>query len=402
MEHQPYIIQVSGASDAVGLMSQIGVADEGIRIMAPAVPGQLARVDGLMPADAAILKQEALAVDADTALPADAYHLQGSSCSALILAGDTQIAALAQRLAAHGGGMARLGKALEEAATNRGRVISGELQLPRCLGDAGWQVMGIVNVTPDSFYDGGRHDSVEAAVEHAEKMAAAGAGIIDVGGESTRPGAGGVSESEELRRVIPVIEGIASRLDVPISIDTSKAAVARKAIEAGAVMVNDVTGFEGDPEMAGVVADEGCAVCIMHMQGTPGHMQDDPHYEDVVGELMTYFDERIRWAAKRGIEPGNIIIDPGIGFGKKLEHNLVLLRHLDAFACLGQALLLGVSRKSFIGMVMEDMEADRLPGTIAANVSAFRKGARVFRVHDVAENLQALKVESATLGRTDA
>ncbi len=396
MDRTPYIIETSSASDASALMAEIGVAAEGIDIMAPAVPGQLARVDGLEPHEAVILKQEALALGGDAALPTDAYHLQGESCNALVMATDAQLTGLGERLALHGGVLADLGSELLEAVENR-RRLDGDTGLPRALGDGPWLVMGILNVTPDSFYDGGRHAATDAALEHAMAMADAGAGIIDVGGESTRPGAGAVSERQELDRVLPVIEGLVSRLDRPISIDTSKAGVARRALAAGATMVNDVTGLGGDGEMAAVVAEHGCPVCIMHMQGSPRDMQDDPRYDDVVGELVDFFHRRIEWAAAQGIARENIIIDPGIGFGKTLEHNLILLRRLDAFRSLGQPLLVGASRKSFIGMVTGDMSADRLAGTIAANVQAYGKGARIFRVHDVAANLQALRVAAAAM-----
>lgn len=395
MDRLPYIIEIESAADAATLMAELGVAAEGASIMAPAVPGRMATVEGLSPQDAVILKQEALSLGGDAALPADAYHLQGGSCRALVMATQSQLESLGQRLALHGGELAALGSRLVAASANLERARSGSTGLPAALGEGPWQLMGILNVTPDSFYDGGRHEGAGTALDHASRMAAAGAGIIDVGGESTRPGAGAVSEKEELSRVLPLIEGITSRLDLPVSIDTSKAGVARRALEAGATMINDVTGLAGDERMAAVAAEHGCPVSIMHMQGEPGNMQEDPRYEDVVGELVEFFHRRIQWAEEQGIERDNIIIDPGIGFGKNLEHNLLLLRRLDAFLGLGQPLLLGASRKSFIGMIMDDMSGDRLVGSIAANVGAYHKGARLFRVHDVAENLQALRVAAA-------
>jgi len=256
--------------------------------------------------------------------------------------------------------------------------------------------MGILNVTPDSFHDGGSYLAADAAVSRARAMAAAGAGIIDVGGESTRPGAEKVDPDEELGRVIPVIEAIAAGLEVPVSIDTSKAAVAREAIKAGAAMVNDVTALRGDSGMATVAAEAACPVCLMHMQGEPGTMQKEPYYDDVIAEISAFFEERVEHALANGIRRENIILDPGIGFGKKLEHNLLILRHLDRFLPLGLPLMIGVSRKSFIGMIMGDGGAgERLPGTIATSVLAWQKGAQVFRVHDVAENFQALKVAEA-------
>ena len=259
-----------------------------------------------------------------------------------------------------------------------------------------WVIMGILNVTPDSFHDGGRYLGADAAIERAREMAAAGAGIIDVGGESTRPGAGRVTVDVELRRVIPVIEAIAGDTDIPVSIDTSKSEVAAAALAAGAAMINDITALRGDSGMAAVAAGAGCPVCLMHMQGDPASMQENPGYDDVVGEISAFFRERIEWAVTEGVRRENIILDPGIGFGKKLEHNLAIIREFERFLELGQPLMIGVSRKSFIGMIMDGAGTeDRLPGTLAMNVMAYHSGARIFRVHDVAENFQAIRVAAA-------
>jgi dihydropteroate synthase len=273
---------------------------------------------------------------------------------------------------------------------------SSEIHLQEALGRELWLVMGILNVTPDSFHDGGRFADVETAYIHARVMAAEGAAIIDVGGESTRPGAASISLKEELDRVIPVVEAIVGEHGVPISVDTCKAEVARQALKAGAAMINDTTALRGDEDMAKVVAEFGCPVCLMHMQGTPRNMQADPRYTDVVGEIAEFFQERIEWAVSHGVERDNIILDPGIGFGKKLEHNLAIIKHLDRFLSLDQPLLIGASHKSFLGAIAGDPGTeDRLFGTIATTVLAYQKGARIFRVHDVAGNVQALKVAVA-------
>lgn len=401
MNDVPYITEIESGRDAAGMMADIGVAEEGIRIMASSVPGQVAHVGEMRPEEAAILKQEALSVGGDAALPADAYHLRGKRCRVLVLATGSQLESLADKLAPHGGSLADLGAKLAAASANLERARSGDVGLPGALGESLWQLMGILNVTPDSFYDGGRYASTEAAVEHAAAMAAEGAAIIDVGGESTRPGAASVGEERELSRVLPVIEGIATKLELPVSIDTSKAEVARRALESGATMINDVTALSGDRRMAEVAAQFACPVCLMHMQGSPRDMQERPRYRDVVGDLVDFFHQRIEWAREQGIERENIIIDPGIGFGKTLAHNLALLRRLDAFLSLGRPLLVGASRKSFIGMIMDDMERDRLAGTLAANVQAYSKGARIFRVHDVAANAQALDVAAAIRQRQE-
>jgi dihydropteroate synthase len=256
-------------------------------------------------------------------------------------------------------------------------------------------VMGVINVTPDSFSDGGEHLDPAAAIAHGLTLAADGADMIDIGGESTRPGAQPVTLEQELARVIPVIEDLAERTSVPISIDTMKAEVARRAIAAGAAFVNDVSALRHDPEMAAVVRDAGVGVCLMHMQGTPRTMQDDPRYDDVVAEVSEFLTERVGFAESQGIDQALICIDPGIGFGKTIEHNLTLLRDLDRIAALGPPVLVAVSRKRFLGQITGRAEKQRVAGTVAANLEAFRRGAWMFRVHDVAPNREALDVAAA-------
>jgi dihydropteroate synthase len=272
----------------------------------------------------------------------------------------------------------------------------------------GFRVMGIVNVTPDSFSDGGAFLEADAAVEHGLDLAGEGAGIIDIGGESTRPGADPVSEQEELRRVIPVIEELAAATTAQISIDTSKAAVAAAALRAGASLVNDVSAFRGDPAMAAVVADSGAECCLMHMLGEPRTMQraGGPEYKDVVDEVRAFLEERMRFATREGVSEDRIMVDPGIGFGKTVAHNLELLRRLDELGELGRPIVIGTSRKSFLGRIAADAAGlaepldarHRLAGTIATNVLALERGARVFRVHDVGPVREALAVAAATLG----
>ena len=259
-------------------------------------------------------------------------------------------------------------------------------------------VMGVINVTPDSFSDGGDNLQPGVAVEYGLELERAGADIIDIGGESTRPGAEPVPLDRELQRVIPVIEGLRERSEVPISIDTMKAEVARRAIEAGAGFVNDVTALRHDPNMAGVVAEAGVPVCLMHMQGTPRTMQNDPRYTDVVAEVSEFLLERAGYAEAAGIDRGAICIDPGIGFGKTIDHNLTLLRDLDRIAGLGYPVLVAVSRKRFLGQITGQAEKQRVAGTVAANLEAFRRGGWMFRVHDVAPNREALLV-AAAVGR---
>jgi dihydropteroate synthase len=260
-------------------------------------------------------------------------------------------------------------------------------------------IMGVVNVTPDSFSDGGRYLDAGAAIAHGLQLEAEGATILDVGGESTRPGAAPVPEAEELRRVIPVIEGLlGAGSRAQISIDTSKSGVAVRALAAGASLVNDVTALRGDPKMAGVVADAGADCCLMHMLGDPRTMQRDPHYDDVVNDIKAFLEERTAFAVRAGIELERILLDPGIGFGKTVEHNLELLRRIDELVALGRPVVIGTSRKSFLGRLTgrEDPD-DRVAATVATNVLAYERGARVFRVHDVAPVRDALTVTAATV-----
>jgi dihydropteroate synthase len=259
------------------------------------------------------------------------------------------------------------------------------------------KLMGVVNVTPDSFSDGGLYLDRDLAIEHGEELARAGAAILDVGGESTRPGAEAVSLEEELRRVEPVIAGLAGG-EATISVDTSKAAVAVAALDAGAGIVNDVTALRGDPEMAALCAERDATVVLMHMLGTPRTMQRDPVYEDVVEDVKAFLSDRVEVALAAGIGEERIWLDPGIGFGKTAEHNLELLRHLAELRELGRPLVIGTSRKSFIGRVDGSDAGERLGGTIASSVLAAAEGAEVLRVHDVAEVGQAMAVAGAILG----
>jgi dihydropteroate synthase len=255
-------------------------------------------------------------------------------------------------------------------------------------------VMGVLNVTPDSFSDGGRYADPEAAVERALRMAEEGAAVIDVGGESTRPGAAPVSAAEELGRVLPVIGRLAGRLAVPVSIDTSKPEVMREAVAAGAGMINDVRGFEA-PGALEAVAGTGAALCLMHMRGDPRSMQDDPRYADVVGEVRDYLSTRLAACAAAGIAAGRVCVDPGIGFGKRPEHNLALLATLDRLAPAGIPVLVGVSRKSLVGIITGRPPGERLAGSVAFAALAVLRGAAIVRAHDVAATVDAVKIADA-------
>ena len=253
-------------------------------------------------------------------------------------------------------------------------------------------LMAIVNVTPDSFSDGGKYLSVDRAVEHAMQLVSDGADILDIGGESTRPYSDPVSASEELDRVVPVIERLVKETDIPISIDTSKASVARAAVEVGAEIINDVTGLEGDPEMLSVAAETEAGVCAMHMQGTPQTMQDDPQYGDVVAEIAEYLRQRKEALLTAGITSGKICLDPGIGFGKTHQHNIELLNRAEEFLSLESPILIGHSRKGFIGKLIGDKESERDSGTLAISLLMASKGMHIVRIHEVAATRRALDV----------
>jgi dihydropteroate synthase len=261
----------------------------------------------------------------------------------------------------------------------------------------GPRIMGILNVTPDSFSDGGEWFDFDEAVQHGRTLVAEGADILDVGGESTRPGAAPVALDEELRRVVPVIR-VLREVGAQLSVDTMKLTVAEAAVEAGATFVNDVTAFRHEPELAGFVADHGCDCCLMHMLGEPRTMQDDPRYDDVVDDVRAFLEERAEFAVGEGVREERIMVDPGIGFGKTLDHNLELLRRLDEIVAVGFPVVVGTSRKSFLGRLTgrEDPH-DRIAATVATTVLALERGAAVFRVHDVAPTKDALTVATATL-----
>ncbi len=288
---------------------------------------------------------------------------------------------------------------LHPAAGNRARAEAGQFVL--AIGGRHFDlsrqtlVMGILNVTPDSFSDGGRYLDKDRAVAHALRMAEQGADIIDIGGESSRPGAAPVSEAEETRRVVEVIEAIGKRIDTPLSIDTYKAGVARRAVEAGAALINDISALTFDPDMAPLAARLSVPVILMHIKGTPRDMQKDPRYTDLIGEIRGFLDRAVRRATEAGIDPEQIIIDPGIGFGKTAEDNLTLIGHIRDFFDLGRPVAIGASRKSFIGALTRKPADDRLCASIGAAAAAVLLGAHIVRVHDVAETRDALAVVDA-------
>jgi len=374
----------------------LGNTTQGAEILSSKGKVFLFELDGIDTRAANILKQDAISVGGDCAVPRKASSFEKGYWKVLLVVNGRELDKLTEKLEKQPFGLRELSLKLRETLKNylkdsftlsyRGR----ELPLSEPV------VMGILNATPDSFSDGGKYTSLDSAVKRAEEIISQGGKIVDVGGESTRPGAPPVPLEEELRRVIPVIREIRKKLgdNFFISVDTYKAEVARQALLEGADMVNDVSALRFDPKMAEVVSSFGCPVVIMHMKGTPRDMQKNPHYEDVVSEICDFFEERISFALERGVSRDKIILDPGIGFGKRLiEDNLCILKRFSEFRVFGLPLLIGASRKSFIGAItgVENPE-DRLAGSLGAIAPAFYGGAKIFRVHDVKETFDFLKL----------
>jgi dihydropteroate synthase len=375
------LVELQTESDSIAACAAIGrsVVDPNLRGWAALLPGEPRMLhERLRQSGVAVLRGErgALALGSSSQL----WSAARSLADALE---DGRARALLVELRTRAGHV--------EAARPRWRLPRSQLPEGRVL------VMAILNVTPDSFSDGGKHSAPDAAIEHGLRLAAEGADLIDVGGESTRPGSQPVPADEELRRTLPVVRELARRSGVPISIDTTKAEVARAAIDAGAEVVNDVSGLQRDPELAAVAAREGAALCLMHSRGTPQDMQQRASYADLLGEVHDELQEALRRALEGGVPVEAIALDPGLGFAKTAEHNLLLLRRLRELTQLGRPLLLGASRKSFLGRLSGKPAAERVTGSIAAAAVAALHGASVVRVHDVAATREALAVVDAVI-----
>ncbi len=382
-------------------LERIGADPAGVARMIDKAGFLAIRVEGLRAPAANILKQEMLSLGADAAVARGVVNGSVDRSDALILGTRKQVRRLVRKLRPQPFGLKALAAELQELLARdeprEFRWHGGVLRL-----DGRPLVMGILNVTPDSFSDGGDYFDREAALDRALQMVDEGADLLDVGGESTRPGAPPVSQEEEERRVVPVIEHLAHRVGVPISVDTYKAAVARRAVEAGAALVNDVSGLRMDPAMAGTVAALGAGLVVMHMRGDPRTMQSDTRYADLVGEIFKALEESVDRAVEAGVDRARVWVDPGIGFGKSAEQNLVLLRRLGEFRSLACPVLVGASRKSFIGRTLgiEDPK-DRLEGSLAAAVVAVWNGARILRVHDVRATRRAADLAWAASRATE-
>lgn len=388
-------INVSSVERSRAEMSRIGVDAAGIRIMLPKQFHYNLKVEGLMPAQANVLKQDMLSIGGEAAVARGAASCSIETTGAVVSGTMRQIDALVEKLALQSFGLPEVARALRGALVNlqkTGHVVASRTRL--------WEtgrrtlIMGILNVTPDSFSDGGRFIEPEEAVAQGLRMVEEGADWIDVGGESTRPWAEPVSADEELRRVMPVVQALAKK-GVAISIDTMKASVARAALESGAEIVNDVSAMSADAAMAGVCREFNAAVILMHMRGTPKTMQYDAEYDDIMGAVFANLAERVEFALRRGIGGDKIIVDPGIGFGKSVDGSLALLKNLGELRSLGLPILVGASRKSFIGKVTGQDAGGRLLGTVAAHTAAILNGAEILRVHDVAGAVMAARVTDA-------
>lgn len=421
MARRVRLLKLSEAKDVVREMELIGTDKPGISLMAPKQFFYNFKVTELTAAQANILKQEMLAVGGECAVSKGTVACTIASTDALISGTQKQYGRLTKKLKGQPYGLTEIGAFIKEALVNITRDhidLKGRTRTWRLSGTT--LIMGILNVTPDSFYDGGRYKDLDAAVSHGLRMAEEGADIIDVGGESSRPGADVVSEAEEIRRVVPVVEEL-TRRGVAVSVDTVKSRVAEESIKAGAEVINDISALTADKSMASVAGESGAGVILMHMRGTPKTMQADTVYKDLMGEVYGYLTGRMEHAISSGIAEESIALDPGIGFGKDAGSSLELIARIGEFTTLGRPILLGASRKSFIGKVLaqkgvlpdeeaEEEEASeeagegvsrgkatdaRLSGTIAANVAAILGGASILRVHDVKSAVESAAVADA-------
>lgn len=395
----PRIILIASPEDAALEMRKIGVSEGGIRAMAGKARTIVVKIVGASVPVGHILKQQMLSLGGDAAVARDVLTHSVDTTDVLLMGTRTQLAELCRKLSYQPFDLPALG---EEIATLVERFDSGGPRDFRARGAtldlrARVHIVGILNVTPDSFSDGGAYMRPTAALEHALSMVRDGADIIDVGGQSSRPGSAPIPEEEELKRVVPVVARIHEEWPGPVSVDTSRARVAEEALKAGASIVNDITAFRGEPEIAEVTARYEAACILMHMRGTPETMQDSPAYGDLVGEIAAFLGAAVERARQAGVGEDQIAVDPGIGFGKTTEHNLEILNRLPELAVLGKPVLVGPSRKSFIGNVLDLPVGERLEGTLAAVAYAVAQGARLLRVHDVRPSLRAARLVEACL-----
>lgn len=396
MRHCTRIVEIKDLEDARDVLGRIGCHDEGINIMAPKCIYRCINVRNVDTRAANIIKQEMLAKGGEAAIGMNALCLDRGITDLILMGREKDIIITAEKLRRQFFGTQEIAEEIEKV------LMSRDAELKFKFGGKIWDmkkkfyVMGVLNITPDSFSDGGKFLDPDIAAEHAIFMEEMGADIIDIGGESTRPGSDRVSIEEELRRVLPVLKRLQGRINIPISIDTYKPEVAQKCMKYDVSIINDITGLSND-KMIEISKDNDCGVIIMHMKGTPKNMQRNPHYDDVIGEIYKFFCERIEKAVNRGLTLENIMIDPGIGFGKTLNHNLSILKNLREFCSLGRPVMVGTSRKSFIGLTLDLPVNERLEGTLATSVIALMNGARMVRAHDVKEMRRSADIAFAIM-----
>ncbi|MBI5183695.1 MAG: dihydropteroate synthase [Nitrospinae bacterium] len=378
-------------------MERIGVDPHGIESMAPKALFYTIKLEGVESPAANILKQEMLSLDGDAAVARGVIDHSVDQSDVLLIGSVKNLRRLIQKLKNQPFGLDTISQEIEDVLTNvtEGRDLT--LSCGKYTLDLNKRVhiMGILNITPDSFYDGGRFLRLEDALSGAEDMVKEGADIIDIGSESSRPGADPISVDEELRRILPVVKALVRKLDIPISVDTYKSPVAKAVLDEGASIINDISGLKFDEDIAGVIAGYDAGVVIMHIPDRPKTMQENPHYESLFSEIISYLRSSIEKGIANGIKPDKFIIDPGIGFGKRKGDNLQILKNLSEFKSLGRPLLIGISRKSFIGEILNLPVEERLEGTLAASAVGVLNGANILRVHDIREVSRVVRIVDA-------
>jgi dihydropteroate synthase len=388
-------LHITNANEAIYQIREVGVDPTGVRLMEGKTLHFNLKMEEIDPRTANVLKQEMLSLGGDVAVDRRGLDCSIKQTDAILMGTQKHFEKLVLKLEEYPD-LGALRQSIREAIKNISKThYSLRCRKQKLILGKRTLLMGVLNVTPDSFSDGGAFFEKEKAISRGLRMVEEGVDIIDIGGESTRPGSKPVELEEELRRVIPVIESLEKEVDVPISIDTYKSAVAQKAIEAGAQIINDISGLHFDPNLAKVAAREDTPLVLMHIRGTPETMQKDVHYGSLFAEIIRYLKESILTAESAGIDPGQLIIDPGIGFGKTIEDNLLILKHLYEFRILGKPILLGTSRKSFIGKILNSGVGDRLEGTLSSIAIGVLNGAHIIRSHDVSEAKKVIALVDA-------
>ena len=395
----PRLLSLKG-EDLEEEMVRVGVDREAIPILISKAHSLAIRIDNLTPAICNILKQVALEIGGDCAIPREAITGKIERPSCILLVNERELCKVIEKIKEQPFGMKDLAKRLEEL---KDKCFQNHFVLDlsgrKLFLSKRTHIMGVLNLTPDSFYDGGRYLEPERAIRQAEKMVEEGADIIDVGAESTRPGAEPIPVEEELSRLLPVLKSIKAELDIPISVDTYKSEVARRVLDMGVDIINDISGLHFDPDMAKTISKFNAGCVLMHIKGRPKDMQKHPQYTDLMTEIISYLRDSLKIAEEAGIDINKTILDPGIGFGKRIEDNPVIIRRLSELKSLGRPILIGVSRKSFIGYSLGLPVEDRLEGSLASAVLAIVNGASILRVHDVKETKRAARMADIILGR---